>query len=205
MIGKHIGSLEGRAAEIEYDRLSHSYKEEEYGKHIAELILKQSYGIEDYSEQIPSEYIIWQDNKYALLFDKYECIFDLFQISDNTNESVKASAKLIRLTESDLHRIVKESVNKIIQEITVKGKSGKEHYLGGRDPYSWFTVNKIRQKQINDPKRTSNGREEHNMERDFSNAQDLYHKWSSKYPDVKTDRWYNKFDKETTDAAEDLY
>ena len=113
--------------------------------------------------------------------------------------------RLIRLTESDLHRIVKESVNKIIQEITVKGKSGKEHYLGGRDPYSWFTVNKIRQKQINDHNRTPNGREEHNMERDFKNVQDIYHKWHSKYPDVKTNRWYNKFDKETTDAAEDLY
>ena len=188
MIGKHIGSLEGRAAEIEYDRLSHSFSEEEYGKHIAELILKQSYGIEDSSEQIPSEYIIWQDNKYALLFDKYECIFDLFQISDNTNESVKASAKLIRLTESDLHRIVKESVNKIIQEITVKGKSGKEYKLGGNDPYSWLTVNKIRQKQINDPNRTSNGREEHNMERDFGNVQDTYHKWRMKHGDMG-DRW----------------
>ena len=113
--------------------------------------------------------------------------------------------KLIRLTESDLHRIVKESVNKIIREMTVKGKSGKERHLGGMDPYSWFTLYKIRQKQINDPNRTSNGREEHNMDRDFSNVQDLYRKWLSEYPAVKTDRWFNKFDKETTDAAEDLY
>ena len=30
--------------------------------------------------------------------------------------------KRIRLTESDLHRIVKESVNKVLKQDTVKGK-----------------------------------------------------------------------------------
>ena len=37
--------------------------------------------------------------------------------------------KLIRLTESDLHRIVKESVNKILNEI---GDTAKGQYMLGR-------------------------------------------------------------------------
>ncbi len=35
---------------------------------------------------------------------------------DETNESKNMNKKLIRLTESDLHRIVKESVNRILKE-----------------------------------------------------------------------------------------
>ena len=45
------------------------------------------------------------------------------------NESKNMNKKLIRLTESDLHKIVKESVNKIINEI---GDSPKGQFMLGR-------------------------------------------------------------------------
>ena len=62
--------------------------------------------------------------------------------------------KLIRLTESDLHRIVKESVNKVLKEIEVKPKKddrfGTRKYLddkygkyNGKMPKDWITTNTL--------------------------------------------------------------
>ena len=47
--------------------------------------------------------------------------------------------KLIRLTESDLHRIVKESVNMILKEVKYGGES-----LHGNNPNDWYTLSQIR-------------------------------------------------------------
>ena len=47
--------------------------------------------------------------------------------------------KLIRLTEQDLHRIVKESVNKVLNEIQYGGES-----LHGNNPEDWETMRNLR-------------------------------------------------------------
>lgn len=47
--------------------------------------------------------------------------------------------QIIRLTESDLHRLVKESVNKILKEVKYKG-----HSLHGDNPYDWATMHHVR-------------------------------------------------------------
>ena len=52
--------------------------------------------------------------------------------------------KLIRLTESDLHRIVKESVNMILNEVQFGGKS-----LHGDNPDDWNAVANEREKRAN--------------------------------------------------------
>ena len=52
----------------------------------------------------------------------------------------------IRLTEGDLHRIVKESVKRIMKEVALKGKSGKTYSLHGTDPESWAVMSRVRGK-----------------------------------------------------------
>ena len=47
--------------------------------------------------------------------------------------------KLIRLTESDLHRVVKESVNKVLNEVMYNGKS-----LHGNNPDDWKYMADVR-------------------------------------------------------------
>lgn len=55
------------------------------------------------------------------------------------NESKSMNKALIRLTEQDLHKIVKESVNKILMEVNFGGKS-----LHGSNPEDWMEVSKAR-------------------------------------------------------------
>ena len=53
--------------------------------------------------------------------------------------------KLIRLTENDLHRIVKESVNKILREVVDDGDY--ENAMSARDTYTieiWHNDNSVR-------------------------------------------------------------
>jgi len=52
--------------------------------------------------------------------------------------------KLIKLTEQDLHKIVKSSVEKIVNEVSMKGKSGKEYSLHGNDAESWDIMSRLR-------------------------------------------------------------
>ena len=47
--------------------------------------------------------------------------------------------KLIRLTESDLHRIVRESVNRVLNEVKFGGES-----LHGNNPTDWAAVKDLR-------------------------------------------------------------
>ncbi len=55
------------------------------------------------------------------------------QYKTNTN----MNKKLIRLTEQDLHRIVKESVNRILSEV----RRGDDEYVKGPDGYSHYYIN----------------------------------------------------------------
>lgn len=54
--------------------------------------------------------------------------------------------ELIRLTESDLHKIVEESAKRIMKEVALKGKSGKTYSLHGTDPESWAVMSRVRGK-----------------------------------------------------------
>ena len=59
-----------------------------------------------------------------------DATYTLYQIANNRlNCNTNMNKKLIRLTESDLHKIVKESVNKILNEI---GDTAKGQYMLGR-------------------------------------------------------------------------
>lgn len=51
--------------------------------------------------------------------------------------------KLIRLTESDLHRIVKESVNRVLNEVQFGGES-----LHGNNPGDWAAMRYLRTDRI---------------------------------------------------------
>ena len=64
----------------------------------------------------------------------------------NVAESKNMNKKLIRLTESDLHKIVKESAKRIMKEVALKGKSGKTYSLHGTDPESWAVMSRVRGK-----------------------------------------------------------
>lgn len=50
----------------------------------------------------------------------------------------------IRLTESDLHRIVKESVNKVLNEVRVRCTDGEIHDLHGWNPDDWSEMAEVR-------------------------------------------------------------
>ena len=71
-----------------------------------------------------------------------------FSITNNNrnDESKNMKKKLIRLTESDLHKIVKESAKRIMKEVALKGKSGKTYSLHGTDPESWAVMSRVRGK-----------------------------------------------------------
>lgn len=64
----------------------------------------------------------------------------------NVAESKNMNKKIIRLTESDLHKIVKESAKRIMKEVALKGKSGKTYSLHGTDPESWAVMSRVRGK-----------------------------------------------------------
>jgi hypothetical protein len=81
--------------------------------------------------------------------------------------------KRIRLTENDLHKIVKESVNRMLKEVSLKGKSGEEYSLHGDNFDSWGTLAKLRKHQLNTPNRIMTGREEDAYKRDEDNSINL--------------------------------
>ena len=81
--------------------------------------------------------------------------------------------QVIRLTESDLHRIIKESVNKVLKEVSLKGKSGKEYSFHGDNYDSWNTLAKLRKQQMNTPNRIMTGREKDAYNRDEDNGLSL--------------------------------
>lgn len=67
-----------------------------------------------------------------------DATYTLYQIANNRlNCNTNMNKKLIRLTEQDLHRIVKESVNKILNE----ARRGDDEYVKGPDGYSHYYIN----------------------------------------------------------------
>ena len=57
----------------------------------------------------------------------------------NVAESKTMNKKLIRLTESDLHKIVKESVNRVLKEANFRGER-----LHGNNPEDWEALTSLR-------------------------------------------------------------
>jgi hypothetical protein len=82
-------------------------------------------------DQIPRMPRETYHNERAHLTDRRDAAKSYVKGFNFKNEAKNMNKKLIRLTESDLHRIVKESVNKIINEIgdTPRG----QHALGAVD------------------------------------------------------------------------
>ena len=95
----------------------------------------------------------------------------------------------IRLTESDLHKIVKESVKRVLNEVSLKGKTGDEYSLHGDNYDAWATLAKLRKRQLNIPNRIMTGREEDAYKRDADNWTDLLNDYAmyNKYG-LKADR-----------------
>lgn len=58
--------------------------------------------------------------------------------------------QIVRLTESDLHRVINESVKMVLKEYTIQnqGEGGQNISVHGNNPGDWLTMQKIRQKQI---------------------------------------------------------
>lgn len=75
--------------------------------------------------------------------------------------------KTIRLTESDLHRVVAETVRRVINEVQVNGQS-----LHGNNAEDWGTMQNIRRQQFYD----SNGQNQKAKNawmRNFDNKKDM--------------------------------
>ena len=82
--------------------------------------------------------------------------------------------KLIRLTESDLHRIVRESVNIVLNEVQFGGES-----LHGNNPEDWVAIRKVRNtlgntRNIGNYKRNYPNKHYDNAERADHNSWELY-------------------------------
>jgi hypothetical protein len=107
--------------------------------------------------------------------------------------------KLIRLTESDLHRIVKESVKRILNEIKLGGES-----LHGNNAEDWAAMKYLRAKRADRASKFAgnaafNGKQGRNFERN-SNSQNDLQGWSlaaqdENGPDVKGFNKANRIDR----------
>ena len=91
--------------------------------------------------------------------------------------------KLVRLTESDLHKIVKESVNRVLNEVQFGGES-----LHGNNPEDWAAMKYLRNDRIDhegdaglyDDDESGYFRNLRNWERNGDNESELLDKM---YPD----------------------
>jgi len=104
--------------------------------------------------------------------------------------------KLIRLTENDLHKIVKESVNRTINEVALKGKSGKTYSLHGNDEESWDIVSRLRQKK--------SGNSNYNTMRDEKNAEEIDAKNHPNRRSLNNANRVNASLKRTSNASKDI-
>lgn len=87
-------------------------------------------------EQLKRAKHLYPNNKWTL-----EAIFS---IGGKEKKRKNLGNPLVKLTESDLHRIIKESVSKVLNEVALKGKSGKTYSLHGTDPESWGVMSRLR-------------------------------------------------------------
>jgi hypothetical protein len=107
--------------------------------------------------------------------------------------------KLIRLTESDLHKIVKESAKRIMKEVALKGKSGKTYSLHGNDEESWDIMTNLRQNQ-----KGGHGVTQYNTSRNAKNAEEMDAK---NHPNRRSLNNANRVKaslKRTSDASKDI-
>ena len=104
--------------------------------------------------------------------------------------------KIVRLTESDLHRIVKECVNRAINEVALKGKSGKTYSLHGNDEESWDIVTRLRQKK--------SGNSNYNTMRDDKNAEEIDTKKHPNRRSLNNANRVNALLKRTSNASKDI-
>ena len=72
-----------------------------------------------------------------VLIAVYAVADDLYRNNNQLNCNLNMNKKLIRLTESDLHQIVKESVYRILSE----ARRGDDEYVKGPDGYSHYYIN----------------------------------------------------------------
>jgi len=117
----------------------------------------------------------------------------------NVAESKTMNKKLIRLTESDLHKIVKESVKRIMKEVALKGKSGKTYSLHGNDEESWDIMTNLRQNQ-----KGGHGVTQYNTSRNTKNAEEMDAK---NHPNRRSLNNANRVKaslKRTSDASKDI-
>ena len=113
----------------------------------------------------------------------------------------------IRLTESDLHRIIKESVKKVLNEVKFNGVS-----YHGTNPYDWKDLADIRNKMLNPDNEESFNKNYGKMKRNKNNAKELgwkgrndtrlskaqeYYNTAEKSQDPKEREKYNKLAKDT--------
>ena len=78
----------------------------------------------------------WVDDGNQRNFRK---MHNLPQFENKQNNRIDMNKKLIRLTESDLHRIVKESVNRVLNEVEFRGRT-----FHGNMPDDWRKIAHIR-------------------------------------------------------------
>ena len=131
---KLLGRLQARKnnkQEGDSDRDIENYAK----KHWTDCKGKRVYGTDlekSYNDGYDAEY-------YNIMKPRYDSICNSIEkYKQRKNESKNMNKKLIRLTESDLHKIVKESVNKIINEIgdTEKGQDALGQVRGRADKRS---------------------------------------------------------------------
>lgn len=115
------------------------------------------------------------------------------------NCSRNMNKKIIRLTENDLHKIIKESVNKILNEVAIKGKSGKTYSLHGNDEESWDIMSKLRQNQ-----KGGHGVTKYNAMRDEKNAEELDAKNHPNRRSLNNANRVKASIKRTSDASNDI-
>ena len=117
----------------------------------------------------------------------------------NVTESKNMNKKFIRLTESDLHKIVKESAKRIMKEVALKGKSGKTYSLHGNDEESWDIMTNLRQNQ-----KGGHGVTQYNTSRNAKNAEEMDAK---NHPNRRSLNNANRVKaslKRTSDASKDI-
>ena len=79
----------------------------------------------------------------------YAVADELYRNNNQLNCNTNMNKKLIRLTESDLHRIVKESVNRVLMEVQWKDSKGRVHSTHGDNADDWNLVSNERGDRAN--------------------------------------------------------
>ena len=101
---------------IDRDACSHYHSMVDYGDDRKDKEIERDASWKALHDQIPRMPRETYHNERAHLTDRRDAAKAYVKGNNFKNESRHMNKKLIRLTESDLHRIVKESVNRVIKE-----------------------------------------------------------------------------------------